>query len=66
MFAEADTKEKEILCEWQAVLHKETSEYYYWNKVTGETTWEKPAAYASYESEVLIRANLHDRLEEGN
>lgn len=61
-----DTKEKEILCGWEAVLHKESSEYYYWNKVTGETTWEKPAAYASYESEVLKRSTIQDGLIEDN
>jgi len=63
-FADVDTTEKEILCEWEAVLHKESSEYYYWNKVTGETTWEKPAAYASYE--VLKGSNLEDGLMKDN
>ena len=62
MFADVDTKEKEVLCEWEAVLHKETSEYYYWNRVTGETTWEKPSAYAA--SEVLKRSDLQVNLEE--
>lgn len=61
-----DAKEKEILCEWEAVLHKESSEYYYWNKVTGETTWEKPAAYASYEIEILKGNVLQDELNRDN
>ncbi|XP_024539755.1 formin-binding protein 4 isoform X1 [Selaginella moellendorffii] len=28
-------------CDWRAVLHEESGEYYYWNVVTGETTWNK-------------------------
>jgi hypothetical protein len=56
------TNEMETPCEWEAVLHKETSEYYYWNKVTGETTWEKPAAYTSQETEVLKGSNFQDGL----
>ena len=30
--------------EWQAVLHEDSGEYYYWNLQTGETTWKKPTS----------------------
>eukprot|EP00250_Pteridium_aquilinum_P007390 c17117_g1_i1 orf=968-4012(-) len=33
--------------EWQAVLHEDTGEYYYWNVRTGETTWVKPVLLES-------------------
>lgn len=61
-FADVGTNEMETPCEWEAVLHKETSEYYYWNKVTGETTWEKPAAYIFQDTEVLKGSNSQDGL----
>ncbi|RWR95024.1 formin-binding protein 4-like protein isoform X1 [Cinnamomum micranthum f. kanehirae] len=28
--------------EWKIVMHEESSGYYYWNTVTGETSWEAP------------------------
>ncbi|KAL5972413.1 hypothetical protein ACLOJK_041667 [Asimina triloba] len=28
--------------EWKIVMHEETNQYYYWNTVTGETSWEVP------------------------
>lgn len=31
---------------WKLVLHEESNQYYYWNTVTGETSWEVPAALA--------------------
>ncbi|XP_049400146.1 uncharacterized protein LOC125864278 isoform X1 [Solanum stenotomum] len=27
---------------WKMVLHEESNQYYYWNTVTGETSWEVP------------------------
>lgn len=62
LFTDVDTEEEEVLCEWESVLHKETSEYYYWNKVTGETTWEKPPAYAA--SQRLKMSDLEEGIEE--
>uniref|UniRef100_A0A1D1YYL9 Formin-binding protein 4 n=2 Tax=Anthurium amnicola TaxID=1678845 RepID=A0A1D1YYL9_9ARAE len=29
---------------WKIVMHEETSQYYYWNTLTGETSWEVPDA----------------------
>ncbi|PWA82895.1 WW domain-containing protein [Artemisia annua] len=29
---------------WTMVLHEESNSYYYWNTVTGETSWEVPVA----------------------
>lgn len=29
---------------WKMVLHEESNQYYYWNTVTGETSWEVPDA----------------------
>ena len=31
---------------WKMVLHEESNSYYYWNTVTGETSWEVPADLA--------------------
>ncbi|KAL8462156.1 hypothetical protein ACS0TY_033289 [Phlomoides rotata] len=31
---------------WKMVLHEESNEYYYWNVLTGETSWEVPDVLA--------------------
>jgi len=28
----------DVVCDWQAILLEETGKYYYWNKLTCETT----------------------------
>ncbi|KAK9673717.1 hypothetical protein RND81_12G185400 [Saponaria officinalis] len=30
---------------WKMVLHEESNRYYYWNTVTGETSWETPEGF---------------------
>ncbi|KAK6123849.1 hypothetical protein DH2020_042405 [Rehmannia glutinosa] len=35
---------------WKMVLHEESNQYYYWNIVTGETSWEVP--------DILAQANV--------
>jgi hypothetical protein len=32
----------DVVCDWEAILLEKTRKYYYWNKLTGETTLEKP------------------------
>ena len=36
-------KAKKQMEEWEAVVEKESGDTYFWNKRTGETTWETPA-----------------------
>jgi hypothetical protein len=45
----------DVVCDWQAILLEETGEYYYWNKLTGETTWEKPVALQQHEALMKAR-----------
>jgi len=45
----------DAVCDWQAILLEETGEYYYWNKLTGETTWEKPIALQQHEALMKAR-----------
>ncbi|CAK9862395.1 unnamed protein product [Sphagnum jensenii] len=45
----------DVVCDWQAILLEETGEYYYWNKLTGETTWEKPVALQQHEARMKAR-----------
>ncbi|KAM0903062.1 hypothetical protein ACQ4PT_018873 [Festuca glaucescens] len=32
---------------WKAIMHEQSNQYYYWNTITGETSWEIPNALAS-------------------
>ncbi|KAJ7529924.1 hypothetical protein O6H91_15G071400 [Diphasiastrum complanatum] len=47
-----EVQEKEL--EWEAVLHEESGEYYYWNTRTGETTWETPLALKQKDECILV------------
>ncbi|ESQ48700.1 hypothetical protein EUTSA_v10020110mg [Eutrema salsugineum] len=33
----------DVTSQWKMILHEESNQYYYWNTVTGETSWEIPA-----------------------
>ena len=33
---------EEMSSTWKMVLHEESNQYYYWNTVTGETSWDLP------------------------
>lgn len=37
---------------WKMVLHEESNQYYYWNTLTGETSWNIPDVFAEMTSEV--------------
>ncbi|KAG9448509.1 hypothetical protein H6P81_008474 [Aristolochia fimbriata] len=32
----------DVTCGWKLVMHEESNQYYYWNTITGETSWEEP------------------------
>jgi hypothetical protein len=32
---------------WKAIMHEQSNQYYYWNTITGETSWEIPNGLAS-------------------
>ncbi|THG17030.1 hypothetical protein TEA_012856 [Camellia sinensis var. sinensis] len=32
----------DVISSWKVVLHEESNQYYYWNTVTGETSWAGP------------------------
>jgi hypothetical protein len=32
---------------WKAIMHEQSNQYYYWNTITGETSWEIPNTLAS-------------------
>ncbi|XP_013673229.2 formin-binding protein 4 isoform X1 [Brassica napus] len=33
----------DVTSQWKMILHEESNQYYYWNTLTGETSWEIPA-----------------------
>lgn len=37
---------------WKMVLHEESNQYYYWNTLTGETSWNVPDVLAELTSEI--------------
>jgi hypothetical protein len=37
----------EIGGNWKAIMHEQSNQYYYWNTITGETSWEIPNGLAS-------------------
>ncbi|KAK3008705.1 hypothetical protein RJ639_015254 [Escallonia herrerae] len=37
---------------WKVVLHEESNQYYYWNTMTGETSWDVPGSYVERKAEV--------------
>lgn len=37
---------------WKMVLHEESNQYYYWNTLTGETSWNVPDVLAGLTSEI--------------
>ncbi|XP_051128413.1 uncharacterized protein LOC127249570 isoform X2 [Andrographis paniculata] len=42
---------------WKMVLHEESNQYYYWNTVTGETSWEVPGVFAQETVSSIERGN---------
>jgi hypothetical protein len=45
----------DVVCDYQAILLEDTRKYYYWNKLNGETTWEKPIALQQHEALMKVK-----------
>ncbi len=54
----------DVVCDWQAILLEEIGKYYYWNKLTSETTWEKPITLQQHEA--LMKARKGESSKESN
>lgn len=49
---------------WIAVEDVESGDYYYWNEITDETTWERPAVLGVFASSQAQRISLARELQE--
>lgn len=43
---------------WKMVLHEESNQYYYWNTLTGETSWNVPDVLAELTSEIKNNSDV--------
>lgn len=51
---------------WKMVMHEESQRYYYWNIVTGETSWEVPQVLAQVDqltNNLVPPASVNDKTE---
>ena len=55
--AAAPTSSKTVPAPWVPVIEKETGDTYYWNRKTGETTWDLPTASATSSDSPARRDN---------
>ena len=45
-------------CDWKELIHPETKQKYYHNKVTNKSTYDRPKEYDLYVAKLKIKFNL--------
>ncbi|KAI3928654.1 hypothetical protein MKW98_024255 [Papaver atlanticum] len=50
---------------WKLVMHEESGQYYYWNTLTGETSWEVPGVFVQ-KAETAIGQKVPSGTEDGS
>ncbi|KAI3510191.1 hypothetical protein L1887_25722 [Cichorium endivia] len=66
----SDTQTENMDSGWKMVLHEESNSYYYWNVLTGQTSWEVPVDLvqvneSAYQPSVTLDAEIEASINDG-